>query len=61
MSEFNQNKYIQEYRKNKKKQFNVDLNKDESEELEKLLKEKELTKVQFIRNAIEELKKDYLK
>lgn len=61
MSEFNQSKYIQEYRKNKKKQFNVDLNKDESEELEQLLKEKELTKVQFIRNAIEELKKDYLK
>lgn len=57
MSEFNQSKYIQEYRKNKKKQFNVDLNKDEAEELEKLLKEKELTKVQFIRNAIEELKK----
>lgn len=57
MSEFNQNKYIQEYRKNKKKQFNVDLNKDEAEELEQLLKEKELTKAQFIRNAIEELKK----
>lgn len=57
MSEFNQSKYIQEYRKNKKKQFNVDLNKDEAEELEKLLKEKKLTKVQFIRNAIEELKK----
>lgn len=57
MSEFNQSKYIQEYRKNKKKQFNVDLNKDEAEELEQLLKEKELTKVQFIRNAIEELKK----
>ena len=57
MSEFNQSKYIQEYRKNKKKQFNVDLNKDEAEELEQLLKEKELTKVQFIRNAMEELKK----
>ena len=57
MSEFNQSKYIQEYRKNKKKQFNVDLNKDEAEELEQLLKEKELTKAQFIRNAIEELKK----
>ena len=57
MSEFNQSKYIQEYRKNKKKQFNVDLNKDEAEELEQLLKEKELAKVQFIRNAIEELKK----
>ena len=57
MSEFNQSKYIQEYRKSKKKQFNVDLNKDEAEELEQLLKEKELTKVQFIRNAIEELKK----
>lgn len=54
---FNQSKYIQEYRKENKKQFNVDLNKEEWEELNKLLKEKGITKVQFVRNAIEELRK----
>lgn len=54
---FDQNKYIQEYRKEHKKQFNVDLNKDEYEELVKLLKEKGITKVEFIRKSTEWLKK----
>lgn len=54
---FNQNKYIQEYRKEHKKQFNVDLNKEEWEELNKLLKEKGITKVEFVRKGIEELRK----
>lgn len=54
---FDQNKYIQEYRKEHKKQFNVDLNKDEYEELVKLLEEKGMTKVEFIRKSIEWLKK----
>jgi hypothetical protein len=53
---FDQKKYIQEYRKEHKKQFNVDLNKDEYEELVKLLKEKDMTKVEFIRKSIEWLK-----
>ncbi len=57
MEKFNQSKYIQEYRKENKKQFNVDLNKDEAEELDRLLKEKGMTKVEFVRKAIEELKK----
>ena len=57
MEKFNQSKYIQEYRKENKKQFNVDLNKDEAEELDRLLKEKGMTKVEFVRKAIEKLKK----
>lgn len=57
MEKFNQSKYIQEYRKENKKQFNVDLNKDEAQELEQLLKEKGMTKVEFVRKAIEKLKK----
>lgn len=56
MEKFNQSKYIQEYRKENKKQFNVDLNKEEFEELDKLLKEKGMTKVEFVRQAIERLK-----
>lgn len=54
---FNQNKYIQEYKKEHKKQFKVDLNKEEHQELKELLKKHNLTNVQFVRNAIEDLKK----
>lgn len=53
---FNQNKYIQEYVKLHKKQFKVDLNKDEHAELKDLLKKHNLSNVQFVRNAIENLK-----
>ena len=53
---FNQKEYIIQYRKKHKKQFNVDLNNKEYDDLIKLLKEKNLTKVQFVRNAYEELK-----
>ena len=53
---FNQNKYIQEYVKLHKKQFKVDLNKDEYETLKELLQKHNLSNVQFVRNAIEELK-----
>lgn len=58
MSEFNQSKYIQQYIKEHKKRFACDLNKKEFEELEKLLKEKGLKKVEFLRNSIENLKKE---
>ncbi len=54
---FNQNKYIQEYIKQHKKQFKVDLNIDEHKELKELLKKHSLSNVQFVRNAIEDLKK----
>lgn len=58
---FDQTKYITEYRKKHKKQFNVDLNIDEYNELEKLLKKCNITKAQFLRNSIEELKKSLKK
>lgn len=57
MKEFNQKKYIQEYIKEHKKQFKVDLNIDEYNELKELLKKNNLSNVQFVRNAITELKK----
>jgi protein-arginine kinase activator protein McsA len=56
--QFNQTKYIDSYRKKHKAQFNVDLNIDEKEELEQLLKINNLTKAQFLRNAIKILKSD---
>ena len=54
---FNQIKYINDYKKKYKARFSTDINKLEMEELEKLLKEKGLSKAQFLRNAIDELKK----
>ena len=53
---FDKSKYDVEYRKKHKAQFNVDLNKDEMIELEELLAKHKLTKVQFIRWAIDNLK-----
>lgn len=53
---FNQNKYIQEYIKTHKKQFKVDLNIDEHKELKELLEKHNLSNVQFVRNALEDLK-----
>ncbi|MGN1268192.1 MAG: hypothetical protein ACI4U0_01610 [Candidatus Aphodocola sp.] len=61
MSEFNQTKYINEWQKEHKKQFKVDLNKDEFENAEKLLKEKKLTKVGFVRLALKNLENGTLK
>ena len=54
---FNQNKYIQNWKKLHKKQFKVELNISEYEELKNLLKENNLSNVQFVRNALNELKK----
>lgn len=58
MKEFNQNRYIQEYNKEHYKHFNVRLKKDEYEKLEELLKEKSLSKPDFLRKAIENLEKE---
>ena len=55
---FNQTRYVDDYRKKYKAQFNVDLNIQEKEELEKLLKKCNLSKTQFLRNAIDLLKKN---
>lgn len=57
MEKFNQMEYIKEYNKEHYKTFKVDLKKDEWEEIDSLLKEKGITKAQFIRDAIERLKK----
>lgn len=54
---FNQKEYIKDFHKLNYSQFKVDLKKEEKEELDNLLMKKNLTKAQFLRNAIEELKK----
>ena len=56
MEQFNQRKYIIEYNKEHYKAFKVDLKVEELEELEKILKEKEMTKAQFLRDAIKKIK-----
>lgn len=53
---FNKTQYNIEYRKKHKKQFNVDLNTDEHEEITNFLKTRNITKVKFIRDAFKELK-----
>lgn len=57
MGEFNQQRYIQEYNKEHYKTFKVDLKKEEYDVLNKILEEKKITKAQFLREAIEKLKK----
>ena len=54
---FDKKKYDTEYKKSHYLQFKVDIKKEEKEELDLLLLEKKLTKADFLRNAIEELKK----
>ncbi len=50
-------KYKTAWNKENKKQFKVDLNIKEYEELCNILNKKNISKVQFVRNALEELKK----
>lgn len=54
---FNKNDYDIEYHKKHYKAFKVDLKKEEMEELNNLLKKRKLTKADFLRQSIEELKK----
>lgn len=49
--------YKVKYNKEHYKVFKVDLKIEEAEELERILKEKKLTKAQFLRNAIKMIKK----
>lgn len=56
MKKNNQLKYIQEYNKEHYKAFKVDLKVQELDELEALLQKKGLSKAQFLRNAIKDLK-----
>ena len=60
MKEFNKKNYDINYRKKYKSQFNVDLNKDEKNELDNLLNEKRVTKSEFLRIAISLLKEGEL-
>ena len=53
---FNQKEYINNWKKQHKAQFKVDLNKDEKAELDELLEKKGITKAQFLRDAIENFK-----
>ena len=54
---FDKRKYDIEFKKTHYKKFAVDLDNNYYSDLCKLLKEKNLTKVQFVKNAYEELKK----
>lgn len=56
-NKFNQQEYIQEYNKAHYKAFKVDLRIEELEELNELLKKRGLSKAQFLRDAIKEIKK----
>ena len=58
MKEFNQIKYIQQYNKEHYKTFKVNLKIKEYDELDKILKKKNLTKADFLKKAIEDIKKD---
>ena len=60
MKEFNKKNYDIDYRKKYKSQFNVDLNKDEKNELDNLLNKKGITKSEFLRIAISLLKEGKL-
>ena len=55
------NEYDKQYKKDNYKQFKVYLKKEEQEELDDLLKEKNINASTFVRLSIEALKKDILK
>ena len=55
------NEYDKQYKKDNYKQFKVYLKKEENEELDDLLKEKNINASTFVRLSIEALKKDILK
>lgn len=54
MSEFNQQKYIQDYNKKHYSTFKVNLLKDEKKELDNLLDKKDLSQASFLRESIKE-------
>ena len=57
---FNKIKYNQQYNKEHYKQFKTELKAEEKEELDRLLKENNLTKVEFIKKAKELLERGKL-
>ena len=56
-NKFDKKKYLSIYKKSNYKQFKVDITITEMESLNELLNKHNLTKAQFLRNAIEELRK----
>ena len=56
--EFNQKEYINNYKKEHYSPVKITLKKDEKVELDRLLKIKGITQTEFLRNAIEHLKKE---
>lgn len=58
---FNQAKYITDWQKENKKQFKVSLDKEEFEKADKLLKDNNLSKIQFVRLALKSLENGTLK
>ena len=58
---FDSNKYKQKYAQEKYKTFKVDLKKEEWEELDELLTKIDMTKADFLRKAIEQLKNGQIK
>lgn len=57
MKKFDQKKYIQNYQNEHYSIFKVKLKKEEKKELDELLTAVNLNQAQFLRNAIQELKK----
>ncbi len=57
MKKFDQKKYIQNYQNEHYSIFKVKLKKEEKKELDELLAAVNLNQAQFLRNAIQELKK----
>ncbi len=55
------NEYDKQYKKDNYKQFKVYLKKDEKEELDSLLKERNISSSTFIRLSIKALKENKLK
>ncbi len=55
---FNQKEYINKWKKENKSQFKVDLNKAEKEELDRILEMLNISKADFLRNAIKNFKEE---
>ncbi len=58
MTKFNQNEYINDYKKEHYSQFKVDLKKEEKKELDELLNAVNLTKKEFLLNSVSKLKEE---
>lgn len=57
-SKFNKKEYDRIYKLNHYSQLKFTIKKEKKEELERILKDKNLTKIEFLNNAIEDLKFD---